>query len=192
MKSVRNALFVLCGALMPVAALAEEAGGEDVGFPQLRQANTFAGQVFWLTVSFLVLYALMSVVALPRVASVIEARKKDRRDKLKEAESLNHEAERIKKNYEASLSKAQGAALDLMRSTEQGIAERIAEESARFATEARERLGDAEGSIRRAKQDAMASLPDIAADIAADMAARIAGVQVSKAEAKAAVTGLKE
>jgi F-type H+-transporting ATPase subunit b len=185
MKILRHFLFVL-----PLAAAVPAFAEEDVGFPQLKQADTYPSQVFWLAVSFVVLYVLMSTLALPRVASVIETRRKNREDNLKEAESLNAEAEKIRKAFESSLAKAQGAAQDVMRSTEQGIADRIAEENARFAEAARKRLVSAEQNIAQAKQDAMTSLADISAEIAAEMSGKIAGVQVSKADAKIAVAGL--
>ena len=60
------------------AATHEETAGaehheEKGGFPQL-DISTYASQVFWLFISFVLIYALMSKVALPKVGAVIDTR----------------------------------------------------------------------------------------------------------------------
>ena len=45
----------------------------EVGLPQL-DFSTYPTQVFWLVVSFAILYLLMSQVAIPRISEVLEGR----------------------------------------------------------------------------------------------------------------------
>jgi F-type H+-transporting ATPase subunit b len=190
MKLTRDTIFFLPGLLLAaLPAFAEESAG-DIGFPQLKQTDTFASQIFWLGVSFVLLYALMSRIALPRVSEVIESRKGKRRHDLDEAGRMSEEAEKIRKSFEASLAKAQIEAQALLVSAGDAAAARTAAESAAFAETARKRLAAAEQNIARAKNDALASLSDISAEIAAEMAGKIAGTAVNKADAKIAVTGL--
>lgn len=157
------------------------------GFPQL-DASTYPSQVFWLTVSFALLYALMSRLALPRVGKALDLRRSLNEGNLAKAEEWNEEAEKIKSDFEKSLAKAQRAAAATLAAAERDLSAKIAAEQAAFAENARKRLATAEQNIVKAKADALHSLADIAAEIAGDMAEKIGGVPVNKADAKKAVT----
>lgn len=163
----------------------------ESGFPQLNTAS-YPSQLFWLGVAFAVLYILMSRLALPRVAEVLEARRARKDGNLEEASRMNGEADTIKTAYEKSLAKAQKSAADAMTSAGQAISEKTSEAQARFAAESRKRLLTAEQTIAKAKTDALHSLADISAEIAADMAHKIADIQVNKADAKKAVLSVME
>lgn len=164
---------------------------EDIGFPQLK-AKTYPSQVFWLFVSFALLYALMSKIALPRVGEVLDTRRAHKENDLKRAEQLQEEATKVKAAYEAAIAKAQAEAQDAQRAAEQEISEKIAEKNAEFAEKARKRVATAEQNIARAKDEALGSLADISADVAAEMVNKVAGVQVGKAEARKAVNDVMQ
>jgi len=188
-KRRTRALYAGSAGFMPAIAasfpvLAAEGAGP--GFPQL-DASTYPSQVFWLIVSFALLYVLMSKVALPGVSSVLEKRRAARQDDLDRASDLSAEASRIQHGYEYALSRAQETARETLAAAAQETSERLAAESARFAEEARKRVAAAEQSIASAKVEAQRSLADIAADIAADMTSAVAGVKAGKAEAQKAV-----
>jgi len=175
-------LSVLFALAAPAAAMAED----DIGFPQLK-TDTYAGQVFWLFVSFIVLYALMSAIALPRVGRVLEARRAKQEGDLDQAAKANDEAEKVKSAYERSLAKAQAAANDARVAAERVVSEKISAAQGRFADDSRKRMAAAEQNIARAKAEALESLSDIAAEAAAGMVEKVAGVEIAKAEAKKAV-----
>jgi len=160
---------------------------ENIGFPQLNP-KTYASQAFWLLVAFALLYALMSKIALPRVASVIDTRQQTQNSNLSQAEQLNAEAAKMKEAFEASLAKAHDSAQEVLSAAEDSISEKTTAENAKFAEHARNRILSAEQNIAKAKEDALSSLADISAEIAAEMVNKIAGVQVAKADAKKVVT----
>lgn len=161
----------------------------DIGFPQLK-AESYPSQVFWLFVSFTILYVLMSKVALPKVGSVIDQRRAQREGNLTRAEQLQDEAAKAKASYETALAKAHESAQEAMISAETEISEKIAAESAKFTEATRKRVVAAEQGIAKAKEEALASLADISAEISAEMVGKVAGVQVSKADAKKVVTDI--
>ncbi len=169
-----------------------EVGAEvksDIGFPQLK-AETYVSQVFWLFVSFTILYVLMSKVALPKVGSVIDQRRAQREGNLTRAEQLQDEALKAKASYETALAKAHESAQEAMTNAETEISEKIAAESAKFTDATRKRVVAAEQGIAKAKEEALASLADISAEISAEMVGKVAGVQVSKADAKKVVADI--
>ena len=45
----------------------------ESGMPQLN-TEYFASQIFWLVISFIILYVVMAKYALPKIANVIETR----------------------------------------------------------------------------------------------------------------------
>lgn len=177
-------------------AHAEAAAGHDAheaspGFPQLN-ISTYPSQVFWLFVSFILLYVLMSKLALPRVASVIDTRDAKKDADLARAAEMSAEAEKLKTSYASTLAKAQEDAASAISSAEQAIAEKIASADAAFADHAKKRLLTAEQAVNKAKQEALNAMPDIAAEIAADMANKIANVGIAKADAKKTVTAVMQ
>lgn len=164
---------------------------DAIGLPQLN-VSSYPSQVFWLAVAFTVLYVLMSKVALPRVAAVLETRRTQKDGDLDQASRMNDEAETIKTAYEKSLAKAQQSAAEVRVKSEKAIAEKIAATEARFVESSRNRLVEAEGNIAKAKADALRSLADISAEVAAEMVHKIADIQVNKADAKAAVMSVMQ
>ncbi|MDP7642486.1 MAG: F0F1 ATP synthase subunit B', partial [Alphaproteobacteria bacterium] len=73
--------------------------------PQLEIPD-YGPQVFWLVVTFIVLLILMWSLALPRIASVLERRRKHIEDDLESAQKFKQDAEEAIKSYEASLAEA--------------------------------------------------------------------------------------
>ncbi|MBI3440454.1 MAG: ATPase [Proteobacteria bacterium] len=162
---------------------------DSIGFPQLN-ASSYPSQLFWLGVAFVVLYALMSRLALPRVTEVLEKRNAQKTGDLDKARQMNEEAEKVKITYKKSLAKAQKDASEVVTAAEQAISEKLAEAQSRFAENSRKRLVVIEQNIAKAKAEALHSLADISADIAADMVHKIADIQVNKADAKRVVTSV--
>ena len=153
----------------------------------------FLPQLFWLAVLFGILYLLMSRVALPRVAEVLETRQDRIAHDLDRAEELKKQAEAALKAYEAASADARGKALALLAEaaaqSQAEAARRNDEVAARLARE-----GEAAAErIAGAKDEAMRQVREMAAELAGEAARKIAGVQASPGEARAAVDmALKE
>ena len=77
--------------------------------PQLDVA-TFAPQLFWLAISFMVLYLLMAKLGLPQVSAAIQARRSRLDDDLARAAQMKAEAEAVMAAYEQSLATARAQA----------------------------------------------------------------------------------
>ena len=83
------------GLFISVAHAAVEGGekaAEKSGMPQLA-IETYPSQIFWLVVSLVVLYFVLSRVALPRVAGAIESRHDAIEDDLDRAGEFRRKAE---------------------------------------------------------------------------------------------------
>ena len=91
------------------ASTEQPAKGGHGGFPPF-QSETFASQLVWLTIAFVLLYVLMAKLALPRVASIIESRQKHIEDDLADASRLKGELDAAVAAYEKALADARDRA----------------------------------------------------------------------------------
>jgi F-type H+-transporting ATPase subunit b len=161
------------------------------GLPQL-DPSSYPSQIFWLLVSFVVLYTLMSRVALPRVTEVLDMRQTQRDNNLNRAEHLQEDAAKIRQTLDAAMAAAQAEAQATVTAREQENAKKTAAENARFLEHARNRIASAEQNIAKAKEEALQSLSDISADVAADIVQKISGTAVNKNDAKKIVVKLMQ
>lgn len=189
-------LTVLAGNVL--AATAEHApdaaahGGEHAGgLPQLNPA-TFPTQIFWLALTFITLYYLLSKKALPRVAEVLEERQERISRDLSKAASLKEEAEAVMAQVDKSLAGARSEAQAVIAQVAAEIDANNQARQAKLNADITERLRTAEANIAAAKEQALANVRSVAADIARDVAGRLAGVDVDGAQAEAAVAAVIE
>jgi len=171
------AAFVLLPVDPGMAADAQKAG-----MPQF-DLSRFPSQIFWLGVTFLVLYLVMSRIALPRIGEVLEARANRIGGDLDRASALKAEADQIKAAYEKALGESRAKAQEVGRSTEAALARDSAARQAELGNELAGRIRDAEGRIAAAKASAMGNLAGVAAEVATLAVQRVAGIGISPSEA---------
>src|ERR1700741_1941410 len=94
--------------------------------PQLDY-HTFAPQLVWLAISFVILYVLMSAIALPKVKAAIEGRRHHLDGDLNPAAGPKEEAEATLAAYQKTLADARAAAQETLRQTGEKLAAEAAE-----------------------------------------------------------------
>jgi F-type H+-transporting ATPase subunit b len=160
--------------------------------PQLEQTWSYIGQVFWLAVTFGLLYLVMWKSALPKVANVLRERQERVDNDLERAEALKKDAEIALAAYEQSLNAARAKAQGVLREA----AEELAREAAARQVELGERLARegeaAEQRITAAREAALADIRNIAGAAAQLAATRLTGLEVAPAEANEVVTRVVE
>jgi F-type H+-transporting ATPase subunit b len=155
-----------------------EVPGQKGPFPPF-QRETFASQLVWLTLTFVLLYLLMAKVALPRIGAILEKRRVRMADDLAQAERLKEESDAALAAYEKALADARARAQSLVNETQQKQAAEA--QRARQALEARlnAELAEAEKAIAAAKSAAMANVRGIAVEAAAAIIQKLIGVTPS-------------
>lgn len=154
--------------------------------PQLETA-TFLPQLVWLLITFALLYVLMAKVALPRVAAVIDERKRRVDHDLEEAARLKRETEKAIAEYEQALATARTKAQAIAGDTRAKLSADAAASRAKVEAEIGEQTKAAEARILAAKQQALASLQSVAASAAADVVSRLSGAAPAADAVDAAV-----
>src|SRR5688500_15289978 len=93
-----------------------EVPGQKGPFPPF-QRETFASQLVWLTLTFVLLYVLMARVALPRIGAIMDERRARIADDLAQAERLKGESDAALAAYEKALADARARAQSLANET---------------------------------------------------------------------------
>lgn len=159
---VTSSLIALAASAAGEAGAAAEKSG---GLPQL-DTTTFASQIFWLVVAIVVLYWLMSNIALPRIASALEERADAIADDLDRAEELKRKAEDAEAAYEQALKDARAKAQAISAETRAEIQAEVDAAIAKADAEIAARAAEGEKRIAEIREGAMASVTEVANDTA--------------------------
>ena len=116
---------------MLLAALAE---GHSVGMPQL-DPSSFASQLFWLTVTFLLLYLIISRSALPRIHDVLEKRRQRIQFDLSQAEEMTEQAEKARLSFEKQQAESRARSAEMIAGAQKDAEKKLAEEQAKLDQE---------------------------------------------------------
>lgn len=165
--------------------------GGHGGFPPF-QSQTFASQLVWLAIAFVLLYVLMAKLALPRVGAIIEGRRKHIEDDISEAGQLKTKSDEAAAAYEKALADARGRAQAIANDTRERQAAEAEIRRKALEDQLNVRLADAEKTIAATKQAAMANVRGIAEDAARAIVERLIGTApTDKAVADAVSDALK-
>jgi F-type H+-transporting ATPase subunit b len=154
--------------------------------PQLDIA-TYAPQLVWLVISFILFYVLMSRVGLPKVGAVIEQRRQRIEGDLEAAKRMKTEIEVVIQSYERALSEARTQAAAQINATKERLAQIAAERQHQAMAVLNEQTKQAETRIQAAKAQAMSNVRAIAVTAAQSATARLIGDTLDEAAIGAAV-----
>ncbi len=159
---------------MATKAHTEVPGGAKPPFPPFN-AETFASQLVWFALSFILLYVLMSRVALPRVGAIVAARSGKIADDLAGAQSLKDETDSAIAGYEKNLAEARANAQSIAGQMRDKLLAEADERRKTLEAKLAERLVEAEKAIVKTKSDAMANVHGIASDAASAIVEQLIG-----------------
>ena len=171
-------------ALAPIGAfssVAYGAGDSSGGLPQLDIA-TWPNQLFWLVISFTILYLLMQFVVTPRISTVLEDRRAKISGDLEKAREADANAKAMQETYEKALSEARADASEKAQAATKAANEKAAAAEAELAKKLAKKLATAEKKLVTMRDDAMANLNDVATDAAQETVKQLIGVNATKAE----------
>jgi F-type H+-transporting ATPase subunit b len=167
------------------------ASEHKAGFPPF-DAHSFASQLVWLVIAFVLLYLLMSKWALPQVGGIIDKRQKRIDDDVAEAGKLKTQSDEAVAAYEKALADARANAQAIANETRDKQAAAAEARRKTLEDELNVKLADAEKTIAATKQAAMSNVRGIAEDAARAIVERLIGQAPSdKAVTDAVASALK-
>ena len=163
---------------------AAEASGP--GMPQL-DFSAWGNQIFWLVITLVVIYIILSRVALPRIASVLAERQGTITNDIAAAEDLKAKAQDAEAAYDKALIDARAEAGRIVAETKAGIQADLDKAIATADTKIATKAAEGEKVIAEIRAGALDNVKVVAKDTAKEIVAAMGG----KADAKsitAAVT----
>src|ERR1700730_2042504 len=154
--------------------------------PQL-DVSTFAPQLVWLAITFVVLYLLMSKLGLAQVNAIIETRRKRLDDDLARAAEIKAAAEAVVATYQRTLAEARARAQAAVKERTDQFAAEAAEQQRQLAEALAEQIRAAEREIGAAKERAFAELRHVAVDVARSVTEKLTGSAADEATLAPAV-----
>ena len=159
------------------------AGDNSGGLPQL-DITTWPSQLFWLVVTFVIGYFLISLLVAPSISSVLENRSNKISDDLETAKRAQDNAKDVYNSYEETLREARSlAAIATAKALEEAKAETASRNTAinkKLAASAKK----AETRLSEVREEALSSLEDLATETSQKIIAELTPIKVTKAVVK--------
>ena len=147
----------------------------------------FAPQLFWLYVTFAILYVLLSMIAMPKIGSVLEERQRKIDDNLDKAGQLKTEAEAAIALYEKALADSRAQAQQILRDGAASLAKQAEERQRQLGERLSQQIKSGEARLAAAKDQALAHVREVAVDVAKAAAVKLTGAMIGDSAVGAAV-----
>jgi len=131
------------------------------GMPQL-DFSTFPNQIFWLIVTLVVLYLVLSRVALPRIATVLSERHGAIQRDLDKAEEMKRSAIEAENTYNKALADASAKANDIVNEAKSEIQKDLDKAIAKADLEISAKAVESEKAISAIRDSAVQSVEEVA------------------------------
>lgn len=161
-----------------------------VGMPQL-DFSTFPNQMFWLVVTLLVLYLILSRVALPRIGGILADRQGAITNDIAAAEELKLKAQEAEEAYNKALADARAQASEIAAETRAEIQKDLDVAIEKADAEIAAKAAESEAAISEIRSGALASIEEVAKDTATAIVDALGGNSDSTSVAKAVADRLK-
>ena len=190
MPSPANPLGLQENDMATEATKAAGQGGEAVGMPQL-DFSTWPNQIFWLLVTLVAIYLLLSRIALPRIGAVLADRKGAITNDLAAAEELKQKALKAEKAYNEALAQARADAAKIVAEARAGIQKDLDAALAKADAQIAAKSAESEGRIAEIREGALAAVTEVAKDTAREIVTALGGKADARSVAAAVTARLK-
>lgn len=156
--------------------------------PQIEQlAATYGSQIFWLLVTFGIVYLVIGRGMAGKVVSTVELRDRTVAEDLSSAEAARASADQAEEQWRAQENAAREQAKRKLAEARAAGAKASEQRLGAANAELDAKVSEAEARIAAAQQAALTEIGAVAADAARDIVRRVAETEVEETEARAAV-----
>ena len=170
-----------------MAVDAHDAAASAPGMPQL-DFSTFPNQIFWLVVTIVVIYLILSRVALPRIGAVLAERQGTITNDISAAEDLKRQAAEVEDAYNKVLADARAEAQAIAAEARAEIMADLADATAKADAEISAKAAESAARIDEFRAGALEAVEIVARDTAAEIVATLAPAASDEDSIAAAVT----
>ncbi len=180
--------FTFCIALV---ANAGKSFAAEAGMPQLNP-EFWVSQIFWLTITFGILYIVLSKLILPKISNNLEIRKSQILENIEAAENQRKESEEKIKEYNKIIQDSKIKAKNYYNQAREKILKDISEKKEKLDNDLNEEIKKAELDIQDLKNKSPEKITKIAIETSSDLIKQLIGVEVNNSSISAIVEDLSK
>ena len=164
---------------------------ESGGMPQLNP-EFWISQIFWLTLTFGVLYIVLSKLILPKISANLEYRKSLIQENIEAAELQRKDSETKLKDYENIISKSKIEANNILNAAKEKALKDISSKREILDKQIDNEIKKAEEEIGILKKSAPAKINKIAIETSSELIKKIIGTEINNSSISAIVDDLSK
>ena len=159
---------------------------ESTGMPQLNP-EFWISQIFWLVLTFGMLFIILSKLILPKISKNLEARKSQILENIEAAEKQRKESENKIKEYEKIILDGKNEAKNYFNEVRIKILKDINKKKEILENEINKEIKTVEKEIIDLKNNAPEKINKIAIETSSDLIKKLIGIDVNKSSISAIV-----
>ena len=167
----------------------EAFAAESGGMPQLNP-EFWISQIFWLTLTFGILYLVLSKLILPKISANLETRKSQILENIEAAEKQREDSEMKLKEYEEIISKSKLEAKTIFNQAREKALKDINAKKEVLEGQIDEEISKAEEEIKTLRNGAPDKINKIAIETSSELIQKLIGAEVNNSSISAIVDDL--
>ena len=171
--------------------LEEVFAAESGGMPQLNP-EFWISQIFWLTLTFGILYIILSKLILPKISANLELRKSQIQENIEAAEKQRESSEAKIKEYDEIILKSKLEAKNIFREAREKVIKDINSKQNVLDKQIDEEIQKAEKEIQILKDNAPIKINKIAIETSSELLKKLIGAEVNNSSISAIVDDLSK
>ena len=169
--------------------LKEVFAAESGGMPQLNP-EFWVSQIFWLTLTFGIMYVVLSKIILPKISVNLESRKSEIQENIEAAENQRQKSESKLLEYNKILSKSKLEAKNIFKDAREKAMQDINSKKEVLNNQIDDEIKKAEQEIVLLKKTAPEKINKIAIDTSSELVQKLIGANVNNSSISAIVDDL--
>jgi len=171
--------------------LNEVFAAESGGMPQLNP-EFWISQIFWLTLTFGILYVVLSKLILPKISANLELRKSQIQENIEAAEKQRESCEAKLKEYDDIISKSKLEANNIFKEARENVIKEINVKKETLDKQIDEEVKKVEQEINLLKKGASEKINKIAIVTTSELLVKLIGTEVNNSSISAIVDDLSK
>ena len=159
---------------------------ESGGMPQLNPEFWFS-QIFWLIITFGIMFILLSKLILPKISENLEIRKAQILENIEAAEKQREESDKKLEEYEKLIANSKNEAKNYFNKAREKILKDVDKKRENLEKEINEEINNAEKEILDLKNKSPEKIRKIAVETSADLVKQLIGAEVNNSSISAIV-----
>jgi F-type H+-transporting ATPase subunit b len=159
---------------------------ESGGMPQLNP-EFWVSQIFWLTLTFGILYIVLSKLILPKISANLELRKSQIQENIEAAEKQREDSELKLKEFEEIILKSKSQAKNIFKETREKALKDIDFKRETLEKQIDDEIKKAEKEINELKKTAPEKISKIAIETSSEILKNLIGTEINNSSISAIV-----